>query len=1030
MVAAIARDVGFDEISLSHEVSPLMKLVARGDTCLADAYLNPVLGNYLAELRSLLPGSDIRVLTSAGSLSRPATFRGKDSVLSGPAGGVVGFSRAAAMAGWSRAIGFDMGGTSTDVSRHDGSAELTLENEKAGVRIVTPMLAIETVAAGGGSICGFDGVQLHVGPASAGAQPGPACYGSGGPLTVTDLNVLLGRIVPEHFPFQLEGAAAQQRLDALRSEVSRATGRAYAALELADGFLRIANSNMIKAIRAISVAQGVDPREYLLVAFGGAAPQHACAIATELGMSRVLVPENASVLSAYGVGMADVVRHLVHGVYKPLADQLVTELDERVTELSRQVREQVVAEGVPHHAIALSIAFDLRYVGMDASLRVPTANGRRPGILRESFQRLHQERYGYVHENRDLELVAVHVEAVGRVAPPIAPAQYLEARPVTSDQQRDVYFDGHLQQTSVHTRGDLAPGDRITGPALIADSLTTIVVQPAWHADVLSDGQLLLSHAVRDSNEPALAGKPEDPAVADPITLELFNHQFGGIAQRMGATLQNTASSVNVKERLDFSCALFTATGDLVVNAPHIPVHLGAMSETVKRVLLDQPVISPGDCYITNDPYRGGSHLPDVTVITPVHDDRTGKLLFFTASRAHHAEIGGIVPGSMPPFSTNLAQEGVLIRSMKLIEAGRSRLDRLADLLGSGPYPSRNVHDNLSDVSAQIAANQCGADALRQMVQRYSAERVVAYMAHIQAAAERKMRKAIAALPDGRHTFSDHLDNGARICAAIEVTGEQCVIDFSGTSPVQEGNLNANRAIVNAAVMYSLRCLIDEPLPMNQGMLAPIHIILPTCLLNPPEQATPAECAAVVGGNVETSQRVVDVLLGALGLAAASQGTMNNLLFGDETFGYYETICGGAGATPHADGADAVHTHMTNTRITDPEVLEQRYGVRVLEFSIRQQSGGNGRYRGGNGVIRRLQFTRTLEVSIVSQRRGPYPPYGLAGGAPGRIGVNWIRRSNGQVERLPGSTRLRVNAGDILTIETPGGGGFGEPKSP
>lgn len=1044
LIERIARETGFDEISASSRVAPLIKIVSRGDTTVIDAYLNPVLRAYVESLRRSLGSGELRIMTSAGGLVTAERFVGKDSILSGPAGGVVGFSRAARAAGFERAIGFDMGGTSTDVARFDGRNELEYETEKAGVRVVAPMLAIETVAAGGGSICGFDGVKLVVGPDSAGADPGPACYGRGGPLAVTDLNFYLGKILPDHFPFPLNWPALETHLATLAETVHRATGRRFEPRELCDGFLRVANSNMVKAIQTISVAKGYDPREYVLVAFGGAAGQHACAVARELGMRQVLLHPDAGILSAYGIGLADVTRHRAAGVYQPYGETALGQLAPTIERLAAEARREVLAEGIAPERIEVRLSLDLRYRGLDAWLTIagppdnslsqmPTAAtaGRQipPSFsYAAAYEDEHQKLYGYRHEGRPLEIVAVRVEVIGRTADYDVPTQTLRPGEPRPERTVTVFFDAVARDTQVFDRAKLQPGDRLHGPAIVHEVLATTVVDPGWRAEVLARGELLLVD--EGGGDIGNGGRREISHEfskgADPVMLEIFNNQFAGIAEQMGVTLRNTSSSVNVKERLDFSCAVFTAGGDLVVNAPHIPVHLGAMGETVKRILADNPGLRPGDVFVTNDPYRGGSHLPDVTVVTPVHETDTGQLLFFTASRAHHAEIGGIRPGSMPPFSRNLAEEGVLIRNFKLVEAGRSRIDALRELLLSGPYPTRNVADNLADVAAQVAANNQGTRDLGRLVERYGLPVVTDYMRHIQSAAERKMRAALARLPDGEYRFVEHLDDGSPIAVTITVEGESAVIDFTGTGPVLAGNLNANRAIVTAAVMYCLRCLIAEDIPLNQGVLAPVRIVLPECLLNPPEGPTPATSAAMVGGNVETSQRVVDTLLGALGVAAASQGTMNNLLFGDATFGYYETICGGAGATPQAAGADAVHTHMTNTRLTDPEVLEQRYPVRLHEFSIRRGSGGDGRHRGGDGIIRRIEFLRGLDVSILSQRRGPYPPYGLAGGRPGALGRNTLHRADGTVEELPGQVQFVAREGDVLTIQTPGGGGYGE----
>jgi len=1022
-IAEIARELGFEEVSLSHRVARLVKIVSRGDTTVVDAYLNPVLRAYVTGLRRAIGDGRLQILTSAGGLVDAERFVGKDSILSGPAGGVVGFAQVARAAGFERAIGFDMGGTSTDVSRYDGRYELEYETEKAGVRVVAPMMAIETVAAGGGSICRFDGVQLAVGPQSAGADPGPACYGRGGPLCATDLNFFQGKILPSHFPFPLDAAAVRARLKSLREEVAAATGTRYQLHELAEGLLRIANANMVQAIRSISIAKGADPREYVLVAFGGAAGQHACAVARELGIAQVLIHPDAGILSAYGIGMADVVRHRFAGVYEPYSEECVAGLEPLFDELAEGGRREVLAEGVPGERIEVRRSLELRYRGLEATLNVPEPA---VGTYAGAYAAEHAQLYGYAHAGRNLEIVAAHVEVVGRAGhePPARPEA--ERCLTVPEHSVDAWFDGRPHRTGVFARADLRPGHTFPGPAVVCEPSSTTVVDPSWEAEVLPGGEILLSVEKGDAAIFLGRNRAASPfSHPDPVMMEIFNNQFAGIAEQMGITLRNTSSSVNVKERLDFSCAIFTSEGDLVVNAPHIPVHLGAMSETVRAVVAENPRIGPGDVFVTNDPYRGGAHLPDVTVVTPVHDPAGGRLLFFTASRAHHAEIGGIVPGSMPPFSKNLAEEGVLIDNFRLVDRGRSRLDELRRVLSAGPYPSRAVDDNLADVTAQVAANHQGARDLGRLVERYTLPVVEAYMRHIQDAAERKMRRALSHLPDGERRFADAMDDGSPVAVAVTIDGDRAAFDFTGTGPVVPGNLNANRAIVTAAVMYCLHCLIEEDIPLNQGVLAPVRIVLPECLLNPPRGPTPEACAAVVGGNVETSQRVVDVILGALGLAAASQGTMNNLMFGSPTFGYYETICGGAGATPGHHGAHAVHTHMTNTRLTDPEVLEQRYPVRVREFSIRRGSGGGGRHHGGDGVVRRIEFLAPLDVSILSQRRGPYPPFGLAGGQPGALGKNTLHRADGTTEPLPGLAQFRAQPGDVLVIETPGGGGFG-----
>ncbi|QDU43410.1 Acetophenone carboxylase gamma subunit [Symmachiella dynata] len=1021
IVARIASEIGFDEISVSSRLSPLIKIVSRGDTTVVDAYLNPILRQYIRELRRCLGNAPLKNMTSAGGLVDADRFVGKDSILSGPAGGVIGFSRVAQRAGFEKSIGFDMGGTSTDVSRFDGRHELEFETQKAGVRVVAPMLAIETVAAGGGSICDFDGVKLTVGPESAGASPGPACYGRGGPLTVTDVNLFLGKILPAKFPFPLDQDIVQHKLTALCERIAQsATGTRYTPIELADGFLRVANANMVRPIRNISVAKGYDPRDYVLVSFGGAGAQHACAIARSLGMRNVLIHPLAGILSAYGIGLADVRRFAERSVLKAYSQEQLQQLEPLFAELEGQARDEVLAEGIAAAQIQAPLrSLDLRYQGVESTINVLSPPD---GDYARAYEELHRRLYGYVHTGRGIEITAARVEVIGTTPDPPEDLSDVVARHPTPSETTKTWFDGQPLETAVFERGELRAGDQLTGPAIVCEPTSTVVIDPGFTAQITARGEIVINDSQGQTEEHISAN-------ADPVMLEIFNNLFASIAEQMGITLQRTSFSTNVKERLDFSCAVFSPTGDLVVNAPHIPVHLGAMSETVRRIIADNPQISPGDVFVTNDPYRGGSHLPDVTVVTPVHNTDTRELLFFTASRAHHAEIGGIIPGSLPPFSKRLSEEGVLIRNFKLVDAGEFREAELRELLTSAPYPTRAVTENLSDVAAQVAANNNGVNLLQELVARYSLPVVQAYMQHIQDAADHKMRMALAAIPDGDYAHTDHLDDGSPIAVNITITGETATVDFTGTGPVLDGNLNANRGIVTAAVLYVFRCLIAEDIPLNSGVLNPVEIILPECLLNPPEHDDPAQCAAMVGGNVETSSRVVDALFGALKVAAASQGTMNNLTFGDDQFGYYETICGGSGATPDADGADAVHTHMTNTRMTDPEVIERRYPVRLHEFSVRRGSGGTGRHRGGDGIVRRIEFLRPLQVSLLTERRGPYPPFGLQGGEPGALGENTLQqKSTGLSEDLGGKVQLSVAAGDILTIKTPGGGGFGESK--
>jgi 5-oxoprolinase (ATP-hydrolysing) len=1046
LVERIARDVGFEEISVSHRVAPLPKLVPRADTTVVDAYLNPVLRDYVLRLRDSLPGSQLRLLTSAGGLVDGESFCGKDSILSGPAGGVVGFSRVAQAVGFDRAIGFDMGGTSTDVSRFDGRFELEYETQKAGVRLVAPTMAVETVAAGGGSICRFDGVKFVVGPESAGADPGPACYGRGGPLTITDVNFHLGRIVPERFPFPLERNATRLRLEELAAEAKAASasvatdGDRHSLDNMAAGLLQVANARMAAAIRLVTVAKGADPADYVLVAFGGAAGQHACAIARELGIKRVLNHPEAGVLSALGIGLADVTRHRSCGVERPLNAATLAIARKRLAELRSEAEKDLLNEGVAAKRITATESLDVRYQGVDSYLTIPWPAD---DDFAEAFANAHRKRYGYTHEGRSLEVLAARIELVGHVAAALPRSERRKARPAVSARTVNAYFDGKREDVPLFDRRTLTAGDHIEGPAIITEDIATTVIEPGWQSEVLSGGELLLEEQQdRGSRHTIHNPEAEIEDRPDPVLLEIFNNLLASIAEQMGVTLRNTASSVNVKERLDFSCAIFTADGRLVVNAPHVPVHLGAMEETVRQTIAANPDLQSGDVIATNDPYAGGSHLPDITVITPIHD-AGGRPLFFTASRAHHAEIGGMAPGSMPPLSKNLAQEGVLIRNLKIVAAGESRFDVLRDVLLSGPYPTRDVATNLADIEAQIAANRQGAADLATLVERFSWPVVEQYMNLIQDAAEQKVSTALSRLRAGAHRFTDYLELADGTIIPISVTlsvsssslplreegpsRTVATIDFTGTGAAVEGNLNANRAIVTAAVIYMLRLLVDEDIPLNHGVLRPIEIVLPMCLLNPEPGPTPETTPAVAGGNVETSQRVVDVLLGALGIAGASQGTMNNVIFGDNSFGYYETVCGGSGATADGAGASAVQVHMTNTRLTDPEVLERRFPVRVREFAIRRGSGGAGQHHGGDGVVRRLEFLRPLTLSLLTQRRGAHPPYGAAGGGAGMVGRNTLARGDGSQIELPAITQVQVAPGDILTIETPGGGGFGAP---
>jgi 5-oxoprolinase (ATP-hydrolysing) len=1044
VIAEIANEIPFASVSISSRVSPLIKIIPRADTTVLDAYLNPVLNNYLEQLRAdLHVDSNMRFLTSAGGLIPADQFSGKDSILSGPAGGVVGFSQAAKRAGYEQAIGFDMGGTSTDVSRFSRTYEYEYETEKSGVRIVTPMMAIETVAAGGGSICRFDGIKLTVGPASAGADPGPACYGKQGPLTVTDLNLIVGKLSSANFPIPLHKDAALAKLKELHSTIEVESYCNHDPIELAEGYLEIANTNMAQAIRTVSIARGYAPEQYLLVSFGGAGSQHACSIADSLGMKTILIHPDAGILSAVGIGHAEMTHQCQQGVYETLNDELLDDISCSIHELACQAIEAVKKADVSAHSIEVTVSSEIRFTGVEQAIVIPLDTYTATETLTDNlsannlislFHIRHKQRYGYTHPDKSLELATIRITARGKSSQPDMQSEKVAVVSVEPLASQRVRFAGHWIDTPLFRRVDLPLGAVVTGPAIISEAHCTTVVNPNWIATLLDQGELLLESQTNPDRSHIVPTTTNTDIEPDPIQLEIFNNHFAAIAKQMGITLQNTSSSVNVRERLDFSCAIFTSNGELVVNAPHIPVHLGAMGETVQAIIAEQlgnsAGIHAGDVFVTNDPYRGGSHLPDITVVTPVFND--DALLFFTASRAHHSEIGGITPGSMPPFSTTLAEEGVLIRSFKLLTAGQSHEDTLLHILGDHPFPSRTPEINLADIRAQVAANQQGVDDLQQLLDTTGQQHVLAYMQFIQSAAELKTRQAIEALADGVYGHTDFLDehaaghHEAQIKVTITVECDNITFDFAGTSDVLPSNLNANSAIVTAAVMYVMRCLINEDIPLNAGILKPVKILIPQCMLNPDDHEDPQQCPAIVGGNVETSQRIVDVLIGALSLAAGSQGTMNNLLFGDDNFGYYETICGGAGATADTAGASAVHTHMTNTRITDPEILERRYPVRLDEFSIRRDSGGKGKHAGGDGITRRITFLAPLTVSLLSSRRGEFTPAGKASGGNGKAGVNLLRRADGSEQLLAGCEQCSVEAGDQITIKTPGGGAWGD----
>jgi 5-oxoprolinase (ATP-hydrolysing) len=1011
-LGALAARAGFEHVALSHEVANELGMLARGDTAMLDAYVTPLLREYVRMLAAELPGSNLSFMQSSGGLTDASRFRGPAAILSGPAGGIIASARVAEASGITQVIGFDMGGTSTDVSRFDGEYERNYETEVAQVRVRAPMLAIHTVAAGGGSLCRFDGRRMTVGPESAGADPGPLCYGNprSDGLTLTDLNLLLGRLLPEHFPIVLDHDRPREALERVTGEL-RASGMPRRAEEVAEGFLRIADQNMAEAIRRVSVARGYDVRNYAIVVFGGAGGQHACAVARLLGVRRLLFHPLAGVLSALGIGLAD---SLWHGAAdagrSALSDAVLSGLEPVMRRLIEEGRAVLEAEGFDAARIATSVRVDLRYAGTETSLSLPLLPAAE---LLVAFEARHSQVFGYSRPGHVLEVVEVRVEAVGKrraldaASEPTPDGVAGEPLPV---RHAALWLDGRLEErVPVFERAALRAGQRLSGPALIVETTSTIVLESEFELEVRSDGLLVAVDRRSGVERGAASGGP----ALDPVLLEIMGNLYMSIAEQMGHILQRTALSTNIRERLDFSCAVFDAAGGLVANAPHIPVHLGAMGESVRAVMTAHPDLEPGDVFATNDPALGGSHLPDVTVVTPVHDAK-GELLFFTASRGHHADIGGITPGSMPPFSSSLAEEGVVFRALRIVHRGTLERGAILDTLKEGPYPARNPLQNLADLEAQIAANRGGARLLGDLVDRHGLAVVRAYMQHVQDDAAAKVSAEIARLPPGEHRFEDALDDGTPIVVTLEVAGGRLAIDFTGTGDELPTNLNAPRAVTVAAVIYVLRSLVGAPIPLNAGCLRPVDLLVPRASVLDPRPDRP-----VAGGNVETSQRIVDVLLAAVGRAAASQGTMNNLTFGDAVLGYYETIAGGAGAGPGFAGADAVHTHMTNTRITDPEVLESRFPVRLVEFAVRRGSGGRGRFRGGDGVSREIEFLRPMQVSILSERRSR-APFGLAGGEPGACGRNTL-----DGVPLPAKASFAAGAGSRLRIDTPGGGGYG-----
>ncbi len=1019
-VAALAREIGFPQVSASHEVSPLIKLVGRGDTTVVDAYLSPILRRYVAEVAEDTAGDAsahrdpaasrarprLMFMMSSGGLTAADLFQGKDAILSGPAGGVVGMAETGREAGLHRLIGFDMGGTSTDVSHFDGEYERAFETEVAGVRMRAPMMLIHTVAAGGGSILHFDGARFRVGPDSAGANPGPKCYRRGGPLALTDANVMVGKLMPDFFP-RIFGPGQDLALDAAAVregfvELARAIGDGRSGEDVADGFVKIAVENMANAIKKISVQRGYDVTRYALNCFGGAGGQHACLVADALGMTRVLIHPFSSLLSAYGMGLADIRATRQQAVEEPLGDTALASIRTTGSRLGHEARNEVIGQGIGENDIAVHVRAHIRYAGTDTALVIPAfsfgsiragADAAAPPLpsagliaaMRSAFEAVHQSRFGFIDQSKELVVEAVSVEAVGGGAK-FAEATHALTRlalPAPTGTTR-FYSGGTWHDAAVFVRSQLAPGHRVRGPAIVIEPHQTIVLEHGWQAEVTAKNHLVLERVVRLERRSAVGTE------ADPVMLEVFNNLFMSIAEQMGVSLQNTAYSVNIKERLDFSCAVFAADGTLVANAPHMPVHLGSMDRAVETIIRENKgEVAPGDVYAINAPYNGGTHLPDITVCTPVFDtsapqrDRAGatarapRILFWVASRGHHADVGGISPGSMSPAATTIEQEGVYVDNFKLVERGHFREQALYDLLTGARYPARNPLQNVNDLKAQIAANEKGVQELHKAVAQFTLPVVQAYMQHVQDNAAESVRRVLDRLHDAQFEYEMDQGTSIRVRISVDKARREATVDFTGTSPQQPTNFNAPEPVTRAAVLYVFRVMVDDDIPMNAGCLLPIRIVIPKRSMLSPEYP-----AAVVAGNVETSQAVTDTLFGALGALAGAQGTMNNLNFGNARYQYYETICSGSPAGPGFPGTDAVHTHMTNTRLTDPEVLEFRYPVVLEDFHIRKGSGGRGRWNAGDGVRRTIRFLERMDCTILSGHRR-VPPFGLAGGEAG-----------------------------------------------
>ena len=1025
-IAAIARRVGFTQISISHQVSPLMKIIPRGDTTVLDAYLSPVLRHYISQVENALgreaeQTGRLMFMQSNGGLTDARFFEGKDAILSGPAGGVVGMVKTANAAGFNELIGFDMGGTSTDVSHFSGDYERAFETEVAGIRCCAPMMLIHTVAAGGGSILHFDGSRYRVGPDSAGANPGPTCYRNGGPLTITDCNVMLGKLDPDFFP-KVFGPKADQPLDSeivrekfndLTKKIENATGKTITPQEVAEGFLSIAIDNMSNAIKKISVQRGHDVSDYTLSCFGGAGAQHACLVADNLGMKQIHLHPFAGVLSAFGIGLADTRTINDMAIEAQLDQQLLTTISLELETLKQRGAEDLLAQGLNISTLAHHQRVYIRYLGSDTTIAVAFNDLKK---LIKEFESIHSDRFGFISPEKKLIVESIQVETISKSSQTTLKTDTLNTKQLSKLAERQVVMAGNIHKVCFYDRQQIPINIEIIGPAIIIEQASTIVIEPGWRAQLSSNNDLILERIEPLERQNAIGTN------VDPVMLEIFNNLFMNIAEQMGTVLENTAASVNIKERLDFSCAIFTPEGELVANAPHIPVHLGSMSESIKTIIRENSSsMKSGDAFLMNAPYNGGTHLPDITLIKPVYDEKNSKVIFYVANRGHHADIGGMTPGSAPANSTHVNEEGVLIDNFKLVSSGKFLESEIHQLLSSGPYPCRNIKQNIADLKAQVAATEKGAKELIVIIKRYGLDVVHAYMQHVQDNAEESVRRILDVLEDTSFTYK--MDDGHQVSVAIRVDKiKRCAtIDFTGTSSQHPGNYNAPIAICYAAVLYVFRCLIDEDIPLNNGCFKPLNIIVPE-----KSMINPVYPAAVVAGNVETSQYIVDALFGALGKMAASQGTMNNYIWGNDRIQNYETICGGSGASDKQNGCSAVQTHMTNTRLTDPEVLEWRFPVRLETFRIRKNSGGRGQHKGGEGVDRQMRFLEPMTVNMIAGHRIE-PPYGIAGGEPGAVGENYVVHSDHKLTDLGTKGQVEVNKNDIFILKTPGGGGYGHP---